>query len=107
MSNSQAEPPRPRDLGEHNHWEVRLRICPETGKPLLSAYMESMGYSTSGRVFEAELPDDVDAEQLGAREALAIISAAERVAIGGSHFGHAPRWQETNIHRISLASALR
>ena len=105
MASDEAGLPVARPIGEHAHWEVHLRHCADSGRMILSAYMDTMGYSGSGRVFEAELPDGVAADTLTARDALLLIAAADRVAVGGSHFGHAPRWIETDLHRITLENS--
>ncbi|KPQ23496.1 MAG: hypothetical protein HLUCCX21_05775 [Porphyrobacter sp. HL-46] len=107
MGTMGSEAGLPRDLGEHAHWEVTARQCGDTGATLLCACLEDPAYSGSGRVFEAALPAGVALAELDARTALAIIAAADRVRIGGSHFGHAPRWTETDVHRVILAPALR
>jgi len=107
MGTKGSDPGLSRDLGEFAHWEVTARPCPETGGTLLCAFLEDPAHSGSGRVFEAALPAGVALAALDARAALAIIAAADRVRIGGSYFGHAPRWSETDLHRVILAPALR
>lgn len=82
------------DLLETTHWEFTIEKCLSCGQRYLRAFMETQGYSASGKwVMGAVGPDFMRADP-EEQALLALLHGLPRLLYGGSHWGHGGRWAQ-------------
>ncbi len=82
-------------LGEHYHWEFSLSTCKHCGFKYFRAFLDSDGYSHSGRWVMGRVPQGATSEDFILRDGLILLANFDIVFYGGCYWKHAGEWSRS------------